>query len=655
MLRQNDVSIPKSVTVSGENEGQPFLLGYDVVRLAPSLPFDYPSDEESGFLTQLRHGDQHKLWCLSPELVLLRIFDILIEFMKHVHDSEPFSDVIRIHLTNFTLVSTASPHPPVPLAVVLRDLRVFFDINDEVERAHGGLMDHMTAGPGRKHFFDPKRWKRAAEMACRRFGFSTWILDVVRVKERLKRLLRSGEVADAHAQMELGWARLTHDQSSPFQGATTEDSERVRQLAKKNKEAWKYTVALWLWREHYGLTKSGKELELSGVAQILYVVPYCTNVAKLEGIPKRVVVNLGGENSPTTFAVSPTTFAVKQGAGSLAHDFQDYHEFQERTAAGRHLARPLVTFKPQHILLRIFELIMQYTRTVRPGNNMAEILSLNHLTALRRFSDAHVPLPVLLRDLRIFMECDAEVKDKLEGTSRPTRRGTERPISSLDSIKHDEQYKRERRWLDRDTWEKLAHDAKRLEAVGRWAADVRFDKARERLEAFLECPKVARAQAKLEQGWIGDDRSESHAGTSGPDPKPPVKRHNQSAMERRGVPRNPMNPVGEQDLEDGEIRPPIRCDSWELYRRRRGKQNPGMEADRQIKQGEQQEQIARRNLQMWKKALEWFNDFCDIVVGKEGAINWPAPGSVLPYSNLYSAGKHPTPTRAFVPQPRWQS
>ncbi|BGP39424.1 hypothetical protein JCM10450v2_003377 [Rhodotorula kratochvilovae] len=368
------------------------------------------------------------------------------------------------------------------------------------------------------------------------------------------------------------------------------DKKRAK-LASFAKPVFDYSVGLRMWHHAYGLKTAGKELfdqKLPVDLQVLYVHGYPAGVRNM-GFPSRVNVKFTDEKTHTFHSFAYDVREMHPTLAQAVH--QNLHECH--TLGSRRLALPLYVAARPNVLLRIFDLLFEVPFAAGYGQDHTRLIRqhLTELPASTRAPFAPVPLAVLLRDLRIFFECDDEVERRLDPLhAREERRAR---VATLETIQAREARaaaaEQAEYWLERDAWEALAHEAVKVPGIGAWVVQVQ-NGWKQKLDLFLEHEDVAHAQAAMEQSW---DRVDNLAFT------------------RR---------VGRRHSED-----------WRMT----------------------VELLKERNQRAWARAMEWFDAFFEIVEGKVGGAS-PVPSGALPAHTPASLAKRHSPGLAFKPQSRRQ-
>ncbi|BGP47521.1 hypothetical protein JCM10450v2_003376 [Rhodotorula kratochvilovae] len=346
-------------------------------------------------------------------------------------------------------------------------------------------------------------------------------------------------------------------------------------------------VSLLLWLEHFGIRQAGKELAEEKLSVRLQTLRVYTRPGHLPGTG--AVRRVGfPERVTVKFEKNGqhnhADFDVVEMIPSLVFDYPQSTWLEEiRELRGRPLPLPLSILSRPLILLRIFDLLLAvpFRRGMTPS---AEQVVAQHLTTLpltTRAPDAPVPLAILLRDLRVLFECDEEIERRYEN---PHAGVAHERISTLDTVRKRaarEEAAREGEWfLDDGEWELAARDARECMEFTMWITRVRAEGVK--MTLFLEEPEVARAHARMEHGWAREERL--------------------AGFER-------MVGGSAEEEEAAAI-----------------------------------EQLARRNVRVWRKALGWFHHFLETAVEGHAAV----PAQAL---TSHSLGKH-APALAFQPQPR---
>jgi len=203
-----------------------------------------------------------------PEM-LLRMFDLLLEFPfhfdKHVTEEQNARQLIDQHLTSLPH-ATHGPHAPVPLFILLRDLRVVIDmdeaVEDMLEQAKEGLerrqivghaaleqRAHWEAVVERGGFLVWAEWKALAHRALKYdHKLKAWIDRFDSSLERFDLLLLNEDVALAQARLELSLEKVSPRHPFAFErtvGETLEEGLRDHNVANW-KAAHHYLKVRWL-------------------------------------------------------------------------------------------------------------------------------------------------------------------------------------------------------------------------------------------------------------------------------------------------------------------------------------------------------------------------------------------------------------------------
>ncbi|TNY22976.1 hypothetical protein DMC30DRAFT_390712 [Rhodotorula diobovata] len=192
---------------------------------------------------------------LDRPVILLRILDQIIDTNVHctTHTDTPCR-----HVTCLIHEFLSNPFPPIlpydnPLPVLLRDLRILFEMDQEVadrqrlRPSHRELSVALVTGDtpldvppeDRGRFLDPRAWQELAREAHGHESGPDWVDAVVGEeghggsrRDLLRLILSTPAVAAAQAGVELRWEHP----SSPLK-------TQVRDLTERNESAWRKALA----------------------------------------------------------------------------------------------------------------------------------------------------------------------------------------------------------------------------------------------------------------------------------------------------------------------------------------------------------------------------------------------------------------------------
>lgn len=192
---------------------------------------------------------------LDRPVILLRILDQIIDTNVHctTHTDTPCR-----HVTCLIHEFLSNPFPPIlpydnPLSVLLRDLRILFEMDQEVadrqrlRPSHRELSVALVTGDtpldvppeDRGRFLDPRAWQELAREAHGHESGPDWVDAVVGEeghggsrRDLLRLILSTPAVAAAQAGVELRWEHP----SSPLK-------TQVRDLTERNESAWRKALA----------------------------------------------------------------------------------------------------------------------------------------------------------------------------------------------------------------------------------------------------------------------------------------------------------------------------------------------------------------------------------------------------------------------------
>ncbi|GAA5821684.1 hypothetical protein JCM3770_004767 [Rhodotorula araucariae] len=176
------LQIPQTARFEFTEEEYLYRVEYPVEKIARSLVFEF--QKEDWLAERVSSSSQReKLWCLTTPLVLLRILDLLLNFKLK---NQSALSIVAEHLVPQPLENQlSSSDPSVPLAVLLRDLRVFYECTKASRRRNAQKDIHETLEtlkmvaphPMRntQQFFDVSHFELAAHAAPRCESYSTWM------------------------------------------------------------------------------------------------------------------------------------------------------------------------------------------------------------------------------------------------------------------------------------------------------------------------------------------------------------------------------------------------------------------------------------------------------------------------------------------------